>query len=91
MKKRLRIKIKGHVQGVFFRHNIREKAFIYDLKGWVRNSKDGSVEAVFEGEKERLEKMLKFCKAGPIVARIDEVKVEWSKSKNEFETFEIIE
>ena len=55
-KVRLHVVIEGRVQGVFFRANTREEAISLGLNGWVRNCLDGRVEAVFEGEKDKVEK-----------------------------------
>ena len=54
--------VHGRVQGVFFRATTRDKAIALGVKGWVRNCLDGSVEAVFEGEKDIVEKIVNWCK-----------------------------
>jgi acylphosphatase len=74
---RARVRIRGHVQGVFFRAETRDRARPLGLAGWVRNAPDGSVEAVFEGAPERLESMLAWCRRGPAGARVDDVDVDW--------------
>jgi acylphosphatase len=65
------------VQGVFFRAETRDRARSLGLAGWVRNAPDGTVEAVFEGEDERVESMISWCRRGPRGARVDDVEVEW--------------
>ena len=67
--------ISGHVQGVFFRVETKRKADDCDVCGWVRNRPDGSVEAVFEGERDRVEEVLSWCRQGPPAARVDGVKI----------------
>ncbi|MFH1774579.1 MAG: acylphosphatase [Methanobacteriota archaeon] len=79
--------ISGRVQGVFFRSSAEEKAFELGIKGWVRNLRDGRVEAIFEGEKEKVEEMLRWCYKGPPYARVTNVEVKWEDYKGEFRSF----
>jgi acylphosphatase len=74
---RARVVIRGRVQGVFFRAETRSRARSLGLQGWVRNVPDGTVEAVFEGERERIESMLGWCRRGPALAHVDDIEVEW--------------
>lgn len=90
MKRRVHVLISGIVQGVFFRHHTRELAKELGLKGWVRNTEDGRVEAVFEGETEKIEKMLEFCRRGPSSAKVERVEIKEEKPRNEFKNFRII-
>jgi acylphosphatase len=69
------VKISGRVQGVFFRFHTKKQAEALDVKGWVRNSKDGTVEAVFEGDKEQVEKLVAWCHIGSPQSRVEEVVV----------------
>lgn len=71
--KRTRALISGHVQGVFFRDSTREKAEALGLSGWVRNLPDGRVEAVFEGDGDRVEEMVAWCEGGPPSAEVQNV------------------
>jgi acylphosphatase len=89
MKIRCHVLVSGRVQGVFFRQNTLEKAKAFGLKGWVRNTQDGKVEAVFEGEKEKIEKILEWMGKGPPFARVDGLEIEWENFKDEFDNFEI--
>jgi acylphosphatase len=73
--KRARVRIRGRVQGVFFRAEARARAESLGLAGWARNAPDGSVEAVFEGEPERVESMVDWCRRGPAGAQVDDVEV----------------
>jgi acylphosphatase len=77
------------VQGVFFRYHTQELARRLGVGGWVRNTREGRVEAVFEGERELVEEMIKFCRKGPPSARVTNVEVEWEKPKGEFSDFKI--
>jgi acylphosphatase len=71
------------VQGVFFRVETRDRARSLGLGGWVRNTPDGVVEAVFEGDKERIDSMLAWCERGPRGARVDDVDVTWAEPQGE--------
>jgi len=64
------------VQGVFFRAEARARAESLGLAGWVRNLPDGRVEAVFEGEDDRVESMVEWCRRGPAGAEVEAVDVE---------------
>jgi acylphosphatase len=86
---RTHVYISGRVQGVFFRAYTRDKATELGLRGWVRNLPDGRVEAVFEGDKEKVEKMLRWCHEGSPYARVREVKLRWEAPREERGPFEI--
>ena len=73
--KRVRVRIHGRVQGVFFRAEARSRAESLGIAGWVRNAPDGSVEALFEGEPERVDSMVEWCRRGPSGAHVTEVEV----------------
>jgi acylphosphatase len=82
--------VRGRVQGVFFRANMREKAIEAGVKGWVRNLPDGvSVEAVLEGPREAVERVICWALRGPPLARVRELHVEFQEYRGEFYTFEI--
>lgn len=89
MKARAHVRISGYVQGVFFRYHTRELAQRLGLRGWVRNTPDDRVEAVFEGEKGAVERMLGFCHRGPSGARVTDVKIKWEQTRGEFSGFEV--
>jgi acylphosphatase len=69
----IRVRIEGRVQGVWFRGWTVDQARSLDLDGWVRNRKDGSVEAVFSGPEAALRAMLARCHEGPPAARVSAV------------------
>lgn len=81
--------ISGIVQGVFFRAHAQKTATELTLTGWVRNTSDGMVEAVAEGDEKPLEKFISWCRKGPPSARVDSVAVEWEDATNEFTGFNI--
>jgi acylphosphatase len=68
---RRRVVLRGHVQGVFFRETMRRRAVAEGVEGWVRNRPDGTVEAVFQGERERVERLVAFAHEGPRGARVE--------------------
>lgn len=63
------------MQGVFFRGATQEEARSQGVDGWVRNQRDGSVEAVFEGAAEAVEAMVRFCRRGPPGSRVVHLEV----------------
>lgn len=72
---RRRVLVHGYVQGVFFRDSVRRLAQQRGLGGWVANRADGTVEAVFEGEPDAVDRLVEFCREGPRGARVDSVDV----------------
>jgi acylphosphatase len=72
---RRRAVVHGRVQGVFFRDTTRRRAESLGVSGWVANRPDGSVEAVFEGDPETVESMLRFCREGPGRAEVQSMEV----------------
>jgi len=81
--------ISGRVQGVFFRMETQRAAEACAVNGWVRNLPDGRVEAVFEGDKQSVDAVLKWCDHGPPHARVDRVDVQWQDYSGGFESFDI--
>lgn len=73
--------VSGRVQGVFFRLETADEAKRNNVAGWVRNLADGRVEAVFEGEKDDVNKLIKFCSKGPPGAKVTKIEVHREKSK----------
>jgi|SRR5712692_6248789 len=86
---RARIIIDGLVQGVFFRREVTDLARRLGITGWVRNLKDGRVEAIAEGDKNRVDQLIRFCHSGPPAARVRHVEVEWLDPTGEFRGFRI--
>ena len=72
---RKRVVVHGLVQGVFFRDSVRRDAVGAGVGGWVRNNRDGTVEAVFEGDAGAVERLVTLCHEGPRGARVDRVEV----------------
>jgi acylphosphatase len=74
--KRVHVRIRGRVQGVGFRYEARMRASSLGISGWIRNAPDGSVEAVLEGDDDRVDSMVGWLRRGPRGARVDDVAVE---------------
>ncbi|MEL6162813.1 MAG: acylphosphatase [Cyanobacteria bacterium J06641_2] len=81
--------ISGKVQGVGYRYSTMNEAKKLGLKGWVRNLPDSRVEALFEGESEVVEEMIRWCHRGPTAAVVKDVQVEYSEAEG-LQGFEII-
>ena len=85
---RAHIWVKGRVQGVGFRAHVEYAARQIDgLTGWVRNVGYDTVEAVAEGEREKVERFIEMMKQGPSASRVDESKIEWENPTGEFQEF----
>lgn len=87
---RAHVIISGDVQGIGFRFHTRIKARNLGLKGWVRNLDSGEVEAVFEGEEDKIKEMIEWCKKGSDFALVKGVRVNLEDYTGEFEGFEMI-
>jgi acylphosphatase len=72
---RRRVVVRGRVQGVFFRDSVCRLAQQRDVRGWVANRADGTVEAVFEGGREAVERLVDFSRKGPRGADVESVDV----------------
>jgi acylphosphatase len=81
--------ISGRVQGVFFRATTRQKARELRVTGWVRNRRDGKVEAAFEGPRDRVQQIVSWCHRGPRSAVVESVDVDWQEPTGEFSDFSV--
>ncbi len=86
---RVRLRIEGRVQGVFFRYSAVEESVRLRLRGWVRNCPDGSVEVVAEGPRQNIEDLIRWCHHGPPGAHVHNVRIQREDYKGEFSTFHI--
>ena len=82
--------VSGRVQGVFFRQETRLRARCLGLAGFVKNLKDGRVEAIIEGEEKKVKKLISWIKKGPALARVKSVKILSEQYKGEFKKFKVI-
>ena len=84
---RAHIIIEGRVQGVSFRASTVEAARTLEVYGWVRNNPDGAVEAVLEGDEEKVNRLIEWCRTGPQTARVERLNLSWEPFRNEFDDF----
>ncbi len=86
---RVLLRIRGRVQGVGFRFSALDEARRLGVTGWVRNTHDGDVEVVAEGERELLQRLLTWCHVGPRGALVTDVEERWLEHRGEFADFRI--
>jgi acylphosphatase len=86
---RLHMRVRGRVQGVGFRAHVQHGARQLGLTGWVRNVGYDGVEAVAEGERALLERLMEIIKSGPRGSQVDESTVEWLDGTGEFTYFTV--
>ncbi len=86
---RLHVFVDGRVQGVGFRYFVVQVAELLQVNGWVRNTGDGRVEVMAEGERDVLDKLLEYLGKGPRAAFVSEVRQEWEAATGEFTYFEV--
>jgi acylphosphatase len=88
-KTRSHVIVSGKVQGVCFRMETKRVAESYNVSGWVRNNRNGTVEAVFEGEKKDVTSVVEWCKKGPSHSNVSRVDIAEENYTGEFRKFEI--
>jgi acylphosphatase len=81
--------IHGWVQGVYFRAYTRDQAQLLGLTGWVKNRRDGNVEAYFEGDKEKVERMVAWCYRGSPSSQVERVEVTYGQYGGTFDSFQV--
>ena len=89
-KQRVRLFVKGKVQGVFFRQALKVTAKKNNVTGWVRNLKDGRVEALLEGDDVDVSTLVEWCHAGSANARVEDIDIKNEKYSGEFSKFEVL-
>jgi acylphosphatase len=82
------VRVRGRVQGVFFRAWTREQADATGIVGWVRNCPDGRVEAHVEGQPEAVEQLIEKLRAGPPGADVEDLRT-WDVEPCDFDNFEV--
>lgn len=80
---KVRLKIVGRVQGVFYRQSTKERAVSLGLTGWVKNDADGGVSVEVQGARERVDELIRWCKSGPPSAHVRQVQIESDESISE--------
>jgi acylphosphatase len=88
-KRTVHIRVEGRVQGVGYRAFVEMRATELGLSGWVRNRRDGSVEAVLQGSPEAVEAILDACRAGPPASRVARLDI-IGEGVGAFEGFEVL-
>ncbi|MBW1764426.1 MAG: acylphosphatase [Deltaproteobacteria bacterium] len=86
----VKLVIHGRVQGVWFRESTRKQAVELGVSGWVKNRVDGSVEALIEGPKDSIKKLIDWCHKGPPYAKVDQVDEIWVDWKGELDSFKVV-
>jgi len=81
--------ISGSVQGVGYRQFVRSNARKLGLTGWVRNTEDGGVEAVLQGEQDVIEQLIALCRKGPFLAEVKQIGFAWEEREEQFQEFVI--
>jgi len=89
MMRRVKILVSGRVQGVYFRMFTQNKAKRFGIKGCARNLADGRVEIIAEADHSSIEQLIKWCRKGPITARVDHVEIIELEFDEVFTVFEI--
>jgi acylphosphatase len=84
---RAHVVVSGLVQGVFFRQSTVDEARRLGVRGWVHNLPDGRVELEAEGERERVEALVRWCGRGPPAARVEGVEVTWAPHRGDLAPF----
>ncbi len=88
-KSRVKVIVKGIVQGVNFRYYSQRQAAKFHITGWVKNLPDGSVAGVFEGDEQDVEAMVQWCRRGPPSAHVTELIAQPEEYRGEFSSFSV--
>lgn len=86
---RVQVIVHGKVQNVYFREDTKNEAIRIGVGGWVRNLPDRTVQALFEGEKDKVVEIIEWCHRGTEYARVDKVDISWEPYQGEFKQFDI--
>ena len=86
---RARVRVSGRVQGVFFRDSTRERAEDLGLSGYVKNTADGAVGALFEGPSGNVREIVRWCEHGPSHAAVENVSVDYETAEGDLTGFEV--
>jgi|TARA_B100001245_G_C22463096_1_gene237494 acylphosphatase len=89
-KQRVRLFVRGKVQGVFFRQALKVMAIKNSVMGWVRNLDDGRVEALLDGNIDDVNAVVEWAHGGPANSRVDDIEIKNEVFKDEFMTFEVL-
>lgn len=84
-----RVVVSGRVQGVYFRASTKDAAVRWGVRGYVRNLHDGRVEAVLQGDRSAVERVVAFMREGPPGAHVEAADVEWRRTAEVFDGFSV--
>lgn len=84
------MRIRGRVQGVFYRQSTKDEALRLGLTGWVRNLDDGSVEALAEGPEQQIRALVRWCRTGPPGSRVESVETSDGSATGEYASFTVL-
>jgi len=87
--KRVKITVSGNVRGVYFRAFIKDRANELGLTGYTKNTEDKKVEAIVEGHELKINKLIEYCKQGPIGSSIESLSTTTLPYTGEFKEFKI--
>lgn len=87
---RVHLIVEGRVQGVWYRDSTRLKATELEIKGWVKNRSDGTVEIVAEGDESDIRRFVEWCHEGPPFAVVSKIRESSQEYRNEFNSFNIV-
>ena len=87
--KQAHVFVSGSVQGVGYRQHVKQTARKLGLTGWVRNTEDGGVEAVFQGEESMIDVMIEQCKKGSMLSEVEHCGFEWEEAEEEYDSFNL--
>ncbi len=87
--KQVHVFVSGYVQGIGFRNFIKHHAMKNGVKGWVRNTEDGRVEALFQGDEEKVRHMIAVSGKGPMLAEVKDVQTAWETVETVFDAFAV--
>lgn len=88
--KQARVFISGFVQGVGFRYFVKQNARKIGVTGWVRNLPDGRVEALVQGNEEKVKELISACSKGPFLSEVRDVVVEWEELQDKLQEFSVL-
>ncbi|MCK5774151.1 MAG: acylphosphatase [Thermoplasmata archaeon] len=88
--KRTQVIFHGKVQGVFFRANCKTRADALEVRGWVKNLPDSSVESVMEGNENSVKELIEWCCKKQPIARVTSIDINWEPVTGEFHVFHIM-
>ena len=89
VKLQVQVVISGRVQGVWFRANTKQRAEQLGINGWVKNTADGKVVALFEGDEKHIQEMIEWCHYGPPLAKVENVEVKKQPASSDFDQFSV--